>query len=299
MKPPKPGIYEDVPFDEYCCWEAVNNSSLGPALKSTKHYLAHLATEREPTDALRFGSMAHNGVLEPTAILDRYVLVPDNFGDDIRNADGSAPKNLRATKAYKQKIAEFEAAHMGREVIHDRREYERLVGLVSAVRDHDRAVTYLTRKGLVECSMIWVDVETGLTCKGRMDHWSPKYGRITDLKTTRDAADFERSIARFGYDRQAAFYVDGLRSLGYDVAEFAIVAVESEAPFAVRAAPLHEDTLADGRELYRKALRRVAQYRQTLDAPGYDDPDFWRKPSWAFETNDETQLTLHGEALNL
>lgn len=298
MKAPAPGIYADVPFAEYCEWEAVNNSSLGPALKSILHYVSYTHTIREPSDALRFGCMAHNGVLEPTSMLEHYVSLPVDFEADIVNADGSTPKNVKATKQYKDKLAEFCRVNKGKQII-DRAEFERLISLVSSVREHPRAAAYLTRQGLVECSMVWQDAETGLLCKGRMDHYSEKYMRITDLKTTRDAGDFEKSIANFAYDRQAAFYMDGLRTLGHPVEEFCLVCVESDVPFAVRAAPVDQDTIDDGRRAYKEALRNIAAYRRTFEITGYPDPDYWRKPSWAFPKNDDFQLTFNGEALKL
>ena len=63
--------------------------------------------------------------------------------------------------------------------------------------------------------------------------------------------------------------------------DFGIVAVESEAPFGVRAAPVSEQALCVGRLEYRQALRGIANARQSHVWPGYSNPDAWQLPAYA------------------
>ena len=102
------------------------------------------------------------------------------------------------------------------------------------------------------------------------------------MKTTRNANEFGKSIARFGYDRQAAFYKMGAEAVGLPVDEFCFVVVESEPIHGCICAPLHPLTLADGELQNRKLLRQRAECRRSGDFPTNFDPDTLKKPPWAF-----------------
>lgn len=94
---------------------------------------------------------------------------------------------------------------------------------------------------------------------------------------------FEKSMIDYGYDRQAAFYLDGYRTLTGRPAQFAFAAVESEAPFGVRAAPVSPSVIASGRAKYRRALAVLKAERLNngrFDAD-YDQPETFDLPRWA------------------
>ena len=65
----KPGIYENLPVNEYLSIEAVSNSSLKSLNASPRHFWAcHVAPEKTPvkeTDAMRVGRAIHTMFLEP------------------------------------------------------------------------------------------------------------------------------------------------------------------------------------------------------------------------------------------
>ena len=67
-----PGIYENVPFDEYLLWPEINHSRLVRIDKSPKNYL--IAADREPSQAFQLGSLVHSGRLEPDSLAERYVM---------------------------------------------------------------------------------------------------------------------------------------------------------------------------------------------------------------------------------
>ena len=56
---------------------------------------------------------------------------------------------------------------------------------------------------------LWNEKRYGLQCKGKIDLWVRKI--IGDAKSTlcTSLEDFKASIFEYGYDRQAAFYLDG------------------------------------------------------------------------------------------
>ncbi len=296
---PEPGIYLNIPFEEYLSWPYVNNSSLSYAARSMAHY--RYAPPIQPTAAMRFGSLVHCGKLEPAAIGARYAVMPD-FSEEIRKEDGSRYSNVRATKAYKEAVAAW------RETIGDREEcsadeLEIMLGIVQSLVMHDRSRLWLCSDGPCELSIVWDDVPTGIRCKGRIDKLcTGTTGHVlVDLKTTRDASDFQRSIARFGYHRQAAFYSDGLKTLTGIDNHFALVIVEKDAPYGVRAALMSEEARQVGQDQYRQLLEQLAACRQSDHWPGYSDPHEWQLPSWYSPQNndDELELTINGEIVRL
>lgn len=295
--PPKPGLYEDVSFDDYLRWPYVNNSSLKAVLRSPAHYQAYLRQPRnEPSDALRFGTFAHAGKLEPIHVAARYVVMPA-FEDQVRREDGTEFKNPKGSAAYKELVAEFERVNADKELV-SQADFDKLCGMLDALRANSRAREYFDHNGPAEVTMVWDDPTTGIRCKGRIDKLDEVNRRAADLKTTQDAADFSRSISKFGYHRQGAFYVDGLEALTGARHEFCLVAVEKEFHYGVRSAPLSADAIAVGRAEYRKALDRIAACRVKEEWPGYDDPESWTLPPRAFHSS-PVPLNVAGELVTL
>jgi hypothetical protein len=280
------GIYVGVPFDEYRRINALNNSRFSDFVQSPRHYEHYRKHPKNlETPALTFGSLAHCGVLEPARLLELYVILPD-FAEGI---GGARPT---ATKEYKAKKAAFESKHTGKTAITDN-QFQKLLGVVEAV-DEDKRAREAFQGGRAEVTMVWVDEITGKLCKARPDYMQPGEGVLCDLKTTRDARDFGRSIAKYGYDRQAAWYLRGARALNYDMGRFFFVVVESDAPHGVLAAPLDADTLEDGRLQIEHDLRRLAECEATGKWPGYVHPDSFKKPSYAMRWVKSKQTAQFG-----
>lgn len=121
-------------------------------------------------------------------------------------------------------------------------EFERLAGARDAVRACPRApLAEWIDAGMKALSIYWSD-ETGRRWKARPDCFTDEI--ILGLKTTGDVRPraFARTRKRFGYDLQAAHYVDALRRLTGRTLRFAFVAVELQPPYY---AWLHELAPAD------------------------------------------------------
>lgn len=290
MKTPKDGIHYNVDFDEYQAWEAVNNSSLTPATRSAAHYQDSLqrAIARNSA-AFPFGRLVHAAVTEPDTLDERYVIQPD-FSARVTNADGTIPKNPRATKHFKELAAAFETANAGREVVsaHD---WQNMESVVAAVRAN---AGEFFANGRGEVSLLWADRKTGTRCKARVDWLDAENGRAIDLKTTSDAQAFPASIAKYRYHRQAAFYCDGLAAVGLPVlGGFWFCVVEVAAPHGVMTAPCHKQMLLQGRREYRAALETLQHAESTGKYDGYQSPKHWRLPPWA---RDGLNLIIDGES---
>jgi hypothetical protein len=115
--------------------------------------------------------------------------------------------------------------------------------------------------------------DTGIVRKVRPD-FLRKGHILVDIKTTRDAevGAFAKDIAFYSYHLSAAYYLDVVSSvLGQNYSDFIIIAVEKVAPYGVSVLHLDQGTIDAGRFLYKKALRKLKECRETGLYTGYPD----------------------------
>lgn len=164
-------------------------------------------------------------------------------------------------------------------------DYDAALAMRDGVTAHPLAAK-LFADGKAEQSGWWNDERTDITLRFRPDWLTEIDGRTTcvDLKTTinADPDEFIRSIVKFGYHQQAAWYLDGLIAHGYDDPRFLIVAVEKSAPHLVSVIELDDTALAEGRRLNREAIDLYADCIKTDTWPAYgDDIHLLSLPEWA------------------
>jgi len=277
MTPTKAGVYPGLSLAEYLAIDAANHSTLRRFARSAAHAREEMVHPPEPTAALAFGQAVHAAVLEPHAFSTDYAIGPE--GD-------------RRTKAGKDAWTRFELDHPGALVLgHD--EGETIQAIVRAIGEHELARDLCrTARGLSELTVLWdhalVGLEAPVRCKGRIDRLVDWHGTptVVDLKTTTDASPkaFARACANFGYHSQAAFYLDGLRSLSDLDRRYVLCAVEKERPHGVACYELDAKSLQQGRVEYERWLWLYAEARRTNVWPGYDAAlQSLSIPRWAFE----------------
>ena len=142
----------------------------------------------------------------------------------------------------------------------------------NAVMEHPIASTAFLTSGAPEVSAFWTDESTGVRCRGRFDWLRDSALEIVDLKTAADAnpATFGRSVAKFGYDLQAAWYMDGYQAITGDRPTFLHVVVEQHAPHLVSVIQLDEEALHIGALKAARAREIYAECTKTGQWPGYD-----------------------------
>jgi len=127
------------------------------------------------------------------------------------------------------------------------------------------------RPGLEEITILWTHEPTGVRCKSRIDRiaYDPTLGYFAvDLKTARSAkpgtapGDFGYSAAKYGYYRQAAFYIEALSQAGIPTDKFYILAAEKSPPYSCVAYQMVHADLEQGRKEILDGLR---SFRQCLD----------------------------------
>lgn len=269
------------PFADYVRRPGVNFSLLKEMARSAKRYRFRAANPIEDTARLALGRATHTAVFESDRFAIEYAVFP-------------GPR--RAGKEWDA----FCAAHRGQTIL-NLDEYATALSMRDAVRAHPVAGPLLA-SGKPEQTVTWKDEETGLDCKGRIDWMAGSSSAFCDLKTTTDidADRFGALATRFGYHGQMAYYREGLLANGLEI-DAKIIAVEADEPHDVAVFALaNEDTLYAGEEMWRGALRRVADCQERGVWPGrYEAETLLILPPWAFPPEDDASafgLTIAQEA---
>ena len=116
----------------------------------------------------------------------------------------------------------------------------------------------------------------GVQC--RIDLWRPGLF-AADLKTTSDLDGWGRSVAAYGYHRQAAFYRWLIAQETAEILPFSFIVVEKDAPHRCRVIELDDAYLAAGWREVETALIDIGQRTLTGD---WSDPGFQvlTAPGW-------------------
>lgn len=226
------------------------------------YYAAYLDPERpgkEDTAALIVGKCAHVSVFERHLYADEVAVAPEC---DRRTTDGKTIWNNFIATAAKKTIL-------------DKKDGEMIESLTKAVHAHPAAAVLL-REGYAEQTFHFVDDETGVACKIRPDWLVEIGGRwyIVDLKTTEDASPygFGYSSLKYKYDKAAAMYLDGFyAATGIEAAGFILIAAEKKSPWAVAVYEVTEDVVHEGRQKYKRDLRRYKECKESGRWPAYGD----------------------------
>ena len=271
------GVIGDIPNEVYRAAPGTSRSDLDYVDQSLAHYLHFKETGIKATAKMAEGTWFHTLLLEPHRVEKEWVLIEEgvNWG----------------TKAY----LEIQKGNEGKTCV-AQDVFARLMKMRANALRKPRVVQYL--EGFKELSAWATDPATGLLCKVRPDIYQSDLRFLIDLKTTGDASpkEFARSVANFGYHRQAAYYLDifnhatrqeAKRKFGTDpgdaVDSFIFVAVENVEPYDCAIYVLGYEELQLGRTLYQRDLAALAAAQGAGVYPGYSDEiATLTLPSYAF-----------------
>lgn len=265
-------------FDDYREIDAINWSRLKALRVSPLRYRHERMAPPAEAPHLRIGLAMHCLVLEgEEEFARRYVCYPGR-------RQGGAWEDFRAEH--------------GDKTILNSPEYLRACGAAASLLAHPAARTYLAA-GLKEATITWTDEATGLGCKGRVDHCG---SHLVDIKSTATIIprQFCAAAARLGYHAQLAFYLDGLRSNGVDVADGPVlIAVESDEPHDIVVYHLPDDVVEAGRAEYRRLLELLVECQESDTWPGVAPDELELElPAWA-TMQEALELDIDGEVLRV
>ena len=134
-------------------------------------------------------------------------------------------------------------------------EIKAVEGMFQEARKHKLLMRVISN-GQCEKEIRWTDTVTGFQCKAKVDILE-KQG--FDLKTSaaKNIDDFKDSVKRYEYDRQAAWYMDGITQNGFQCDKFTFIVIQKVAPFKIFCY-----TIQKGSDEY---LRGVKKYKFLLN----------------------------------
>lgn len=271
---------------DYNAIPAVRWSRLRSLRKSALQYKHDAETEREDAAHFRIGRAIHCYVLEPSEFQKHFVTYTES-----KTTGEGARKNWQAFQA--------KCAAEGVTIL-DAKEHEAAVGAALAILAHPVASEYVAG-GVKEHTITWIDSETGMKCKARIDQ---AHRVLVDIKSAREIGHrmFATVVARLGYFCQLAFYLDGAIANGFEFQEDpVIVAVESSKPHDVAVYKLGESVIDAGRAEYRRLLVRLKECQDRGDWPGIapDAAIDLVLPPWAYGDGNPLELVFGDEAVSL
>ena len=207
-------ILTNLANETYHAAEGYSSTTLRDALSggmAKVQWRRQAPRKTEDSPALSLGTAVHTAILEPERFAAEYACAPQ--------------VNLRTNDGKEQMTAfEVECQDSGKVPL-KADDY----ATVTLMRDSALAyptVSELLANGAAELS-IFYRTHAGMLLKVRPD-WLGCYGRalfILDVKTTDDVLDFGKSVEKFGYHVQAAFYEHVIQqALGLQ-ADFAFCAI--------------------------------------------------------------------------
>ena len=273
------GLHGNLPFEEYLSLRCASKHGLDLVSRSHAHFRASIENPVQPTAAMRFGTLAHEALLEPHLFAQWAI----------------EPQVDKRTKAGKAEYADWLQAHQDAHRRVSRQDHETCLALQAATLAHPAAARLLQHEGgLAEMSAIWRPANYNIPCKARADlviqevGWAER-GIVADVKTTSDARPeaFAKSVANYRYYVQAAFYVDALSALTGREYDFVIIAVEKSAPYGVGVYYLDDEDVQRGRREYLRDLKKF-QWCVSNDLwPGYANvASSLPLPKWARSQHD-------------
>lgn len=224
-------MFKKISFEEYQASKCLNQSTLKRILQNPQKWALGY-DEVKSTNAMDFGSLCHDLILSPNEIKSKYVFA------DVDKLD--------FRKAEHKKIKE-DAENANKILItkQDKENAEKLI------QDNSYFLDEFLDKSKGDCELSYFGKIDDVEVKARFDYISSDRKHIVDLKFVTDASknEFAKSVAKFGYYIQAAFYLD---LIGAET--FTFLAIEKTEPYLIGLYQIDNTSLDFGREKIKKAL---------------------------------------------
>jgi hypothetical protein len=258
----KAGIY-DIDEEEYHAdpVPAGSLSSSGAKLicnQTLKHFRYQQDNPNKSTPALNFGSAAHMKLLEAKRFRETYYVLQEGF-------------SWTQTKNQKEWHDQANLALKTGKKLLTYSDNEKIAGMMESMSDHKEALSKFVTAPK-EQSGFWFDKTFKIWRRMRLD-WQPLSGRVfMDYKTISALDDntINKSMYNFGWYQQAAWYLDGIKSLGlHDQPRFVFLLQEKTPPYDIVIRELDMQAIGFGRLRNAKAMDLFAEAQETGEWPGY------------------------------
>lgn len=262
---------------EYRSYPAINASGINLFRKTPAHYWQESPFNpdriiKEKTPNLVFGSLAHCLILQPEAFEKEFIV---------------QPAIDRRTKTGKEEFAEFELKAAGKTIITED-QLEKAMMMKNHLLDNYAAKTLLS-EGISEKVVIWQKEIGGVPCKAKLD--KIRNGLLIDYKTTSDITEdsLSLSIAKFGYHRQMAWYMEAAEiELGTRPEAAILIFQDKEFPQMISVRNLSGDALAQGKKECDEAYSGICERLKSGNWDAYPQKiEEINLPAWYFKKHQE------------
>lgn len=259
--------------EEYHAAPGASASRLNKMFFNSPAHMRHgLENPEEPTQAMIIGSAAHSAILEPDLFEKEWGRLPEGDG-----------RSSAIKKAKADLVSQFGASRILKPEA-----YDSIVGMRDSVLGNESAADLLVEAN-TEVSSYWVDEDTGVKCKARIDampYQDSGWGYcLVDVKTTANASpeEFRRSVHNFGYHRQAAHYLASTDDKVFGRDRFIFICVEKAPPHCVAIYELDPDAIALARSELDHLLATWAECEASGAWPSYPEGiQELSLPGWAY-----------------
>ena len=260
---PRLGLFDGISNEDYHRGPGISKSGLDLINRSPAHYQEYRRHPRPATPAMALGTAVHAAILEPDDFAARFRPDP---------APGSYSKAAKEERAAMEAEG-FVIVHTAKDAGHwEKDDWRAVHAMRDAVMTHPIASILLDPdQGQAEQTAFWIDRDTGRLCKARPDFLNDGHNLCVDLKTTEDASytEFQRSVFKWRYHVQAAYYSHGLTRVDRPVRDFVFVAIEKSPPFCIGCYALIYEAKRVGWIQAEHDLRTYDACMRSNEWPGY------------------------------
>lgn len=240
---------------EYRAHPAISRSELWRIAESPEKFKYYRENPPEPTPALVFGQLFHKMALQPETVWDEFAVAPTV---DRRTKDGKAEYAAFLEASYDKVIVTADMVMQATE-------------MCNALMENDFCRKLLS--GAKETPYFWTDDLTGEACKCRTDCIVEINGipLVVDLKSTNNASTdaFCKDAVKYGYDFQAAMYLEGVKAVTGREFGFVFIAVEKTEPYSINVLQADKPFIQRGYDTFRELIGIHHDCQQTGEFWGY------------------------------
>jgi hypothetical protein len=188
-----------------------------------------LNDEQKETKPMHEGTAFHMALHEPERFARQYVEIPnmplqgkdkrEDFLNCVYDLTGVAVSDPGCKAEELRILVNAEVAKTGAYLL-TAGTLATFHGMVDSLNKPCHALMKsIVAQGVKELEVRWIDPDSGIACKARIDSWESESGLLSDLKRTDSIGmwSFKRSVYQYEYHYQNAFYRRAVRAMGEEV----------------------------------------------------------------------------------
>lgn len=282
-----PGLFFGISDAEYRAIPAMSQSELKAFMRDPElYYHQWIACDiaiPPRTASMQLGCDIEDWLLTRTC--GDVVVIPDDVLSASGSRSGGKWKTWSAENQDKRQLKQHEWDSLAAQ----------LAAITKNVEAHKQAAQLITKPWDRHPVVIWEN-DHGFLCKAQLDLLKNIDSRrfAVDIKSADNASPkaFERKIEAYGYEVQAAWYMEGLAAVGHACDQFIFIVVEASVdakPTAnkVETIALSEEYLELGRKKIDTALTRYREcqessqwHSRTWGQIAVLSPSRWAESNW-------------------